>query len=145
MRTCHACPLLRHSVLLHESWPVTGVPPRVGNAVVRRYGDEGVVGCAAGAAVLGLAARRVDALDAELYELELVVVSLAAQSNDRVQWHLHVRKLLRGAVHEEADDAAEHRLVGNHQNVRRLLEVDDHWLDPLHSVHVALAPWVAVA
>lgn len=112
---------------------------------MRRHGNEGVVGRAAGAAVLGLAARRVDALDAELYELELVVEALAAQPDDGVQRHLHVRKLLWGAVQKEADDAAEHRLVGNHQDVRRLLELDDHWLDPLHSVHVALAPRVAVA
>lgn len=145
MRTWHACPLLRHSVLLHESRPAAEVPPRVRNVVVRRYGDESVVGCAGGAAVLRFAARRVDALDAELYELELVVEALAAQPNYRVQRHLHVRKLVRGAVHKEADDAAEHRLVGNDQNVRCLLELDDHWLDSAHGVHVTLAPWVTVA
>lgn len=93
-------------MLLDEGGPAARVPPGIGNVEVGGHGDEGVVGRPRGAAVLGLAASRVDALDAELGQLELVAEALAADADDGVEGHLHVGQLLWLLVEEVADNAA---------------------------------------
>ena len=85
------CPLLRHSVLLHECRSAAGIPPRIRNVKMGRHGDESVVGRPRGAAVCGLESGCVNAFNAKLDELELVVEALATDANDRMQRHLHVR------------------------------------------------------
>lgn len=108
----------RHSVLLYQGGCRRGEgPPRIGNVVVGGHGYQGVVGCPGGTAVLGLVTHRADALDAHGYEFELVVETLTADPDNRVQRHLHVRQLLGLFVQEVADHAAQYRLVGHGQDV----------------------------
>ena len=68
---------------------------------MRGNSDQSVVRGSIAAAVLRLHPSRVHALDGQLEELELVVVTVTAYSDDSVQWYLHVRQLLRFLIQEE--------------------------------------------
>lgn len=132
-------------MLLHESGTVAGISPRIRYVEVSGHRDESVRGGAIAAAIRRLDAGRVDALDRQLEELELVIVTLAGDADYRVQRHLHIRQLLGFLVEEESDDAAQHRLMRHHEHVVGSLQLGDHRLDALHRVHVALAPRVTIA
>lgn len=77
-------------MLLHESRPVAGVSPGIRYVKVIGNRDQGVGVCTIAVAILRLDASRVDALDRQLEELELVIVALAGDADYRVQRHLHV-------------------------------------------------------
>lgn len=111
---------------------------------MRRHGDQCVVGGSVRAAIRRLHARRVHALDRQLEEVNLVIVAVAAHSDDGVQRDLHVRQLLWLLVGEEADDAAKNRLMRHHQDVIGSLQFGYHRLHALHRVDVALAPRVTI-
>lgn len=132
-------------MLLHESWPIPRVPPRIRYIEMRGNGQQSVVRSSVRAAVVRLHAGRVDAFDGKLVKLQFVVVALAADADDGVQGDLHVGQLFSFLVHEETDDAAQYSLMGHYQDVVRPLQLRDDRLHALHRVDVALAPRITIA
>lgn len=132
-------------MLLHESGPVAGVSPRIWHVVVIGYRDEGIGGGSIAAAILGFHTSRVDALDRQFEELELVIVALAGDTDYRVQRHLHVGQLFGFLIKEESDDAAQHSLMRHHEDVIGALQLGHYRLDALHRVDVTLAPRITIA
>lgn len=98
-------------VLLHESGPVTRISPGIRHIKVCGNCDQSIGSSTVAAAVLGLDASRVYALDRQLEELELVIVTLAGDADYRVQRHVHVGQLFGFFIKEESDDAAQYRLM----------------------------------
>lgn len=131
-------------MLLHQGRTVARISPWIRYVEMRGNGDQCVVRGSIGAAVLRLHTSRVHALDGKLEELELIIVTVTAHSDDSVQWYLHVRQLLRFLIEEETDDTTEHSLVGDHQDIVGSLQLGYHWLDAMHRVHVALSPWITI-
>lgn len=140
-----SCPLLWHSVLLHQCWTIAEISPRIRNVVMSRYGDKSVISRTAGTAILWLQARRVDALDSQFDEFEFVIEALTAYSNNRVQGYFHVGQFIRGFVEKVTDYTAQYGLMRDHKYVVGLLKIDNYRLDSLHRVHVAFAPWITIA
>lgn len=132
-------------MLLHERRYARGIAPRIGYIVMRRNSRECVVSCAIGVAIFWLCSRCVDALDRQFNEIETIVEALARYAQNRMEWHVHVRKLFRFLVHEETDQTTEHSLMGDHENVAGVLELGDDGLDATHYVQVTLTPRIAVA
>lgn len=71
-------------MLLHESRPVAGVSPRIRYIKMIGNRDQCVGSGTIAAAILGFDASRVDTLDWQLEELELVIVALARDADYRV-------------------------------------------------------------
>lgn len=131
-------------VLLHEGGPIAGVPPGIRYIEVRGNRDQSIGSRTVAAAVLRLDASRVHALDRQLEELELVIVTLAGDADYRVQRHFHVGQLLGLLIEEESDDAAQYSLMRHHENVVGTLQLGDHRVDALHRVDVTLAPRITI-
>lgn len=76
---------------------------------------------AVGIAVARLVARRIDALDGQFDQLQVIVEALTSQAYYGVQWHLHVWQILWALVQEVAQYATKHSLMRHHQDVVCLL------------------------
>lgn len=131
-------------MLLHESGPVTEISPGIRHIEVCGNREQSIGSSTVATAVLRLDASRVYALDRQLEELELVIVTLAGNANYRVQRHLHVGQLFGFLIKKESDDAAQYRLMRHHENVVGTLQLGDHRLDTLHRVDVTLAPRITI-
>lgn len=93
-------------MLLHKSGPAAGVSPGIRYVEVSWNRDQSIGGGAVTAAIRRLDTSRVDTLDRQLEELELVIVALAANAYYRVQRYLHVGQLFRFLIEEKSDDTA---------------------------------------
>lgn len=98
-------------VLLHESGPITGVSPGIRYIEMCGNRDQSIGSSTVAVTVLGLDASRVHALDRQLEELELVIVTLASDADYRMQRYFHVWELFWLFIKEESDDAAQYRLM----------------------------------
>jgi len=93
-------------VLLHESWTVAGVSPGIRYIEVRGNRDQSICSSPVATAVLRLDASRVYALNRQLEELELVIVTLAGDADYRVQRHFHIGQFFGLFIKKKSDDAA---------------------------------------
>lgn len=93
-------------MLLHKSRPATGISPRIRYIEMIGNRDQSIGGGTVTAAICRLDTSRIDTLDRQLEELELVIVALAGNAYYRMQRYLHVGQLFRFLVEEESDDAA---------------------------------------
>lgn len=68
--------------------------------------DESIGGGAIAAAIRRLDTSRIDTLDRQLEELELVIVALVGDTYYCMQRYLHIGQFFRFLIEEESDDAA---------------------------------------
>jgi len=84
--------------------------------------------------LVGLGPVGVHRVHPELEHLDLAAVGLGSELDDGVQRHVQVGQLLPVLVVEVGEDAAEHRLVRDHQHVRLALQLHYHRLEAGHQV-----------
>ena len=70
----------------------------------------------------------VDGVDVERNHLDLAPVRHRGQLDESVQGHLHVGQLIEGPLGQVAEDAAEHGLVTDDQQVLLSLQLHYHRL-----------------
>lgn len=118
---------------------------QVGHGVeVSRQGQQGVLCAAILRAIQRLRPVRVDAFYRHLDRFHVVVVALQSELDDGVQRHVKVGNLLRRGFEEVAQDAAQHGLVGDGEDVGLTLELSEDGYQTVHDVYVGLALGVAV-
>lgn len=111
---------------------------------MRRQGQQSVVCCSVLRAIQRFCPVGINTLNGHLNRLHVVVVPLQGELDDGVQGDVDVRDFLGGRLEEVPQDAAQHGLVGDGEDVGFALELREDRNEAIHDVYVRFALGVAV-